>query len=170
MDLNKPVSGREFARMVGQTEGAVRKAKNRGSISKGVDANGKFIPSIASEEWGKEILPEFKKPIKKVDVEIIKPTVKKEKKEPENFEEIVADIMHEKLPKANASDLDDDISDNDLEDTMSKIEAERITSILKAKILKIELNKRKGELVPIEKVNSVLFSALYSVTNASTVW
>ena len=59
MDLTKPVSGRELARLTGQSEGAVRKAKNRGSILNGLTANGKFIPSIASNEWGKPILKEF---------------------------------------------------------------------------------------------------------------
>ena len=142
-DLYAPVSGRQFGKMVGQTEGAVRKAKGRFSIIEGITADGKFIPIIAANEWGKEILPEFlngtvqnmppkiekpkvvkvekpkpekiiiEKPVieKSVEPKIEKttkpPKQKKQKHEAETVEEIVAEIMHERLPTADADDLSD---------------------------------------------------------------
>lgn len=83
IDLKSPVSGREFARMTGQTEGAVRKAIGRQSILRGIDSNGKIIPEIASKEWGKPILKSYlegintvekiAKPVKEKPVKIPKP-------------------------------------------------------------------------------------------------
>lgn len=177
MDLTKPVSGRELARLTGQTEGAVRKAKNRGSILKGLTDDGKFIPSIASNEWGKPILQEFlKSETKTVSIEkqVVKkqtsvkqiPTPKKQKKEAETIEEFVAEIMHEKLPNANADDLDDETVSEELDDRIQKPEAERVTAVLKAKILQITYKEKQGQLVPIDKVNSVLFGYGQEIRNA----
>lgn len=179
MDLNKPVSGRQFAKMVGQAESAVRKAKNRGSILKGLTKDGKFIPLVASMEWGKEILPEFggvkktvavKKPepkpapIKKTPKP--KPISLKAKKEPETADEFIDEIMNESLPRASADDMDDESVTADLSGMIDKPEAERITSVLKAKILQISYNEKKGELVPIDKVNSVLFGYGQEIRNS----
>ena len=187
MDLNKPVSGRELARLTGQTEGAVRKAKNRGSIVNGLTPDGKFIPLIASKEWGKPILKQFlseKTTVKTVAKTAVKPAIKKTplvkktpsvklvptpkkpKKEPETFDEVIDEIMHEKLPSARADDLDDETVSQDLDDRIDKPEAERITSVLKAKILQITYAEKKGELVPIDKVNSVLFGYGQEIRNA----
>ena len=180
IDLTKPVSGRELARLTGQTEGAVRKAKTRGSILQGLTADGKFIPEIASKEWGKPILKQFlsaektetkpvtKKPpvIKKTPSVKPAPIQKKTKKEPETYDEVIDEIMHEKLPSAKADDLDDETVSQDLDDRIDKPEAERITSVLKAKILQITYAEKKGELVPIDKVNSVLFGYGQEIRNA----
>jgi hypothetical protein len=174
MDLNKPVSGRELARLTGQSEGAVRKAKNRGSILKGLTADGKFIPSIASNEWGKPILKEFlsesveiKKPaVKKPPSVKPIPAPKKQKKEAETIEEFVEEMMHEKLPSADADELNDETVSADLDGYIDKPEAERITAILKAKILQIAYRERQGQLVPIDKVNSVLFGYGQEIRNA----
>lgn len=203
MDLTRPVSGRELARLTGQSEGAVRKAKNRGSILKGLTADGKFIPSIASNEWGKPILKEFlsseninevfgkamdklknaaaiEKKINSVKKPIPKRTttnktsfeqggygiIKKQKKDPETIEDFVNEIMHEKLPMAGADDLTDETVSEDLSDFIDKPEAERITSVLKAKILQITYAEKKGELVSIDKVNSVLYGYGQEIRNA----
>ena len=169
MDLNQPVSGRELARLTGQSEGAVRKARDRQSIIKGLTSDGKYIPLIASEEWGKPILPEFlgakKKPVKK-EVSVKPIVLKKQKKEPETIDEIFDEIMSEKLPAAEADDLDDETVSAELDDVIPKTEAERITSVLKAKILQITYAEKKGQLVPIEKVNSVLFGYGQEIRNA----
>ncbi len=174
MDLNKPVSGRELARLTGQSEGAVRKAKNRGSILKGLTADGKFIPSIASNEWGKPILKEFlsehieiKKPVVKKPASVKPiPVPKKPKKEAETIEEFVEEIMHEKLPSADADDLADETVSADLDGYIDKPEAERVTAVLKAKILQIAYKEKQGQLVPIDKVNSVLFGYGQEIRNA----
>lgn len=172
MDLNKPVSGRELARLTGQSEGAVRKAKNRGSILNGLTSDGKFIPAIASMEWGKPILQEFldsvevpeKQATKEKPVKIQVP--KKQKKEPETIEDFVNEIMHEKLPVAGADDLDDETVSADLDDRIQKPEAERVTAVLKAKILQITYKEKQGQLVPIDKVNTVLFGYGQEIRNA----
>jgi hypothetical protein len=184
MDLNKPVSGRELARLTGQSEGAVRKAKNRGSILNGLTADGKFIPAIASNEWGKPILKEFLSEsveVKKPAVKAIKKRVttdktsyehhgynpfKKQKKEAETIEEFVEEIMHEKLPSAKADDLDDETVSADFDGYIDKPEAERVTAVLKAKILQITYKEKQGQLVPIDKVNSVLFGYGQEIRNA----
>lgn len=168
MDLNKPVSGRELARLTGQSEGAVRKARDRGSILKGIAPDGKYLPLIASNEWGKPILLEFLKPsVKPVEVkkpvvkksQSVKPTPapKKEKKEPETIEEFVAEIMHEKLPSADADDLDDETVSEELDDKIQKPEAERVTAVLKAKILQITYKEKQGQLIPRDKLAGILF-------------
>ena len=61
VDLLKPVSGRQFAKMVGvSSDNAVRKAVVRGSILRGyIKSEKMFIPKIAADEWGKDILPEY---------------------------------------------------------------------------------------------------------------
>lgn len=59
MNLLDPVSNRQFAKMVGQSEGAVRKAIARQSILEGITADKKIIPLVASNEWGKVLLPEY---------------------------------------------------------------------------------------------------------------
>lgn len=187
MDLTKPVSGRELARLTGQSEGAVRKAKNRGSILKGLTADGKFIPGIASNEWGKSILAEFlsSENIKEMHgkaIDVLKkqsvlkmdnppkppkiPIPKKQKKDPETIEDFVNEIMHEKLPSADADDLDDETVSEDLDDKIQKPEAERVTAVLKAKILQITYAEKKGQLVPIDKVNTVLFGYGQEIRNA----
>lgn len=191
MDLKLPVSGRELARLTGQSEGAVRKAKARGSILNGVTADGKFIPAIASNEWGKPILKEFlsseninevygkamdklknavavEKKINSVKkIPSVKTTVpKKQKKEPETIEDLVNEIMHEKLPSAEADDLDDETVSEELDDRIQKPEAERVTAVLKAKILQITYKEKQGQLVPIDKVNSVLYGYGQEIRNA----
>lgn len=174
MDLTKPVSGRELARLTGQSEGAVRKAKNRGSILNGLTSDGKFIPAIACKEWGKPVLQEFlNEPVKSVDKPAVKPNPKtrpvkpvKQKKEPEKFEDISEEIMHEKLPSANADDLDDETVSEELDDRIQKPEAERVTAVLKAKILQITYKEKQGQLVPIDKVNSVLFGYGQEIRNS----
>lgn len=174
MDLTKPVSGRELARLTGQSEGAVRKAKNRGSILNGLTSDGKFIPAIACKEWGKPVLKEFlNEPVELADKPAVKPNPKtrpikpiKQKKEPEKFEDIAEEIMHEKLPSANADDLDDETVSEELYGGIQKPEAERVTAVLKAKILQITYKEKQGQLVPIDKVNSVLFGYGQEIRNS----
>jgi len=176
MDLNKPVSGRELARLTGQSEGAVRKAKNRGSILEGLTADGKFIPAIACNEWGKPILQEFLSPenikevfdksmrVLKISAAIEKKTPsakttvpKKQKKEAETIEEVVEEIMHEKLPTAEADDLTDETVSADFDGYIDKPEAERVTAVLKAKILQITYKEKQGQLIDKSKINPILF-------------
>lgn len=179
--MYKSISYSHFARLTGTSEGAVRKAIIRGSISKGVDLSLKKINAyIASNEWGKpilkefltddEIVTEFKKitaPKKSASVKSISvPVQKKQKKEAETIEEFVEEIMNEKLPTANSDDLDDETVSEELDDRIQKPEAERVTAVLKAKILQITYKEKQGQLVPIDKVNSVLFGYGQEIRNA----
>ena len=185
MDLKKPVSGRELAQLTGQSEGAVRKAVNRGSIVKGYTSDKKFIPAIACEEWGKNILPEFlpaskkqsiKKPstIKKSTAkpkQIVKktptkkPTIKKPQPKRKSANEIIEEIIEEDLPKVKSINFDEDDIEEEVDEKVSKPEAERVASILKTKILQIALKEKQGQLVPIEKVNSVLYGYGQEIRN-----
>jgi len=137
-------------------------------------ADGKFIPAIACNEWGKPVLKEFlnpsaetKKPVAKKPTSV-KPisAPKKQKKEAETIEEVIDEIMHEKLPTAEADDLDDETVSEELDDKIQKPEAERVTAVLKAKILQITYKEKQGQLVPIDKVNSVLFGYGQEIRNA----
>lgn len=167
-DLNKPVSRREFAKMVGQSEGAVRKAILRNSIKKGITEDGKIIPSVASSEWGKAILKSYinipvvekKVVVKKIVVAKpppLKPNpVKKEKKEAETYDEVVAEIMTAPLPKVTQEDLDNEPL-TELSDKDDKVEAERRASITKARILELSYLEKKGQLIDRSKIAKVLF-------------
>lgn len=166
MDFTIPVSMRQFAKLTGTTEGAVRKAVNRDSIVEGVTADKKIIPSIASNEWGKEILKEFRtgvsdlsytppKPKQKI---VKKPVyVKKEKPEAITAAEVVAEIMSEKLPSV-PKDFEYDEDDAEISDGMTKPEAERVTAILKAEMLKLALKEKQGQTIDREKVSKILFA------------
>lgn len=171
MDLLKPVSGRQFAKMVGQSEGAVRKAISRCSIVEGLTADKKIIPITASNEWGKAILPEFLNdapvvrkmkptPAARVQTVVKKPAikkqVKKEKPEPTNFEEVVKQAMSEKLPHVSDEEIDALFEETDPDD-VTKPEAERQAAIVKVKILRLSYEEKRGQMVPITKVNTVLF-------------
>ena len=160
--------------MVGQSEGAVRKAISRCSIVEGLTADKKIIPITASNEWGKAILPEFlNAPVKKiiekpkravtvvpVAKSVKKPTikkpVKKEKPEPTNFEEVVKQAMSEKLPHVSDEEIDALFEETDPDD-VTKPEAERQAAIVKVKILRLSYEEKRGQMVPITKVNTVLF-------------
>lgn len=166
MDLKQPVSGRQFAKMVGVAEGAVRKAVSRSSIVEGKTKDGKFIPEIAAREWGKDILPEFTdgqvtNPAKKVipkPVEKKPPVRKRRLPELTTADEVVKAALNEHSDNVDDEDLDSEDVDGELDDKIGKPEAERITSILKAKILQIALREKQGELISRKKVNPILFA------------
>lgn len=171
MNLLEPVSGRKFAEMVGQSEGAVRKASARQSILKGKTADGKYIPSVASAEWGKPILEKFmssenindlyKKAINKLEgaaaVEKIINKYKKEKKEPETADEFIAEIMSEPLPRVSKKEVDAEPA-GPLDENSPKAEAERKTAIFKAKMAELAYNEKKGNSIPKDKVKNILFA------------
>jgi hypothetical protein len=166
MNLLEPVSGRQFAKMVGQSEGAVRKAVDRSSIINGVTADKKYIPQIAAAEWGKPILPEFLKleqaAIKpKVKKTVAPPKAKKEKPEAQTADQVVAEVMSEKLPqvsKKDAENIDDQTEEEDTPDTIQKTEAERQAAILKVKILRLAYLEKRAMVVSKDKIDAVLFA------------
>lgn len=162
MDLTTPVSNRQFAKMVGRAESAVRKAKERRSILEGVTADGKIIPEIAAREWGVEILPEFggvKKPVPKKTVK--PPTVKlvKSKPDPITADDFVKEMLGEPVPKVSKEEVDgfDDDDTSEISEGTTKVEAERKKAILQTKILDIAYREKKKELLPREKLEKILF-------------
>jgi hypothetical protein len=161
MDLKKPVSCRQFAKMVGQAESAVRKAVSRSSIIEGKTADGKFIPEIAAREWGKDILPEYggkAAPATPAKNEAAKPSRRKNLPALTTAEEIVKAALNEPSPDASDYDFEDEDLDEELDGKIGKPEAERITAILKAEILQIALREKKGELVSAKKIGPILFA------------
>lgn len=163
MNLLEPVSGRKFAEMVGQSEGAVRKASARQSILKGKTADGKYIPSVASAEWGKPILDKYlteAAPEPKAVKAAAAPKetrAKKEKKEPETADEFIAEIMSEPLPRVSKKEVDAEPS-GPLDENSPKAEAERKTAIYKAKMAELAYNEKKGNSIPKDKVKNILFA------------
>lgn len=154
-EAEKPVSFREFARMTGTSDGGVRKAIAKGSIKDGV-VDGKILPSIASVEWGKEILhPTPGMPGSKFTIRPVPPG--------DVFEDEV--LITPKTEELEISDEDydapiytgDEDVINDPEDAAdflrgipegtTKIEAERLYSVYRARKVKRELQKLEGELV-----------------------
>lgn len=167
MNLYEPVSGRQFAKMVGQSEGAVRKAVARQSIVDGLTADGKYIPITASNEWGKPILPEFlpagttsnPAPAKQQKKKITIP------EEAITADQIVNEVLNEKVPRLkktpaiSSEDFDDEEDEDENNDPawISKPEAERRTAIHKSEILQIALAEKRGQLIPKEKISTILF-------------
>jgi len=166
MNLNTPVSNRQFAKMVGQSEGAVRKAVARQSIVAGV-VNGKIIPAKASEEWGKPILPEFgggpvqvKPPIEKPPRKIperrkpAREKIRREKPLPVTAEDWLQDD-DEPLPAVT----DEEIANEPTEfnENSSKIEADRRQSVYKAKMAELAYLEKKGDMIPFAKIDKLLF-------------
>lgn len=168
MDLKTPVSGRQFAKMVGQSEGAVRKAVDRGSIVNGLTADKKYIPIIASSEWGKAILPEFhdgkSAAVPKAATSPPPPKPKRvakpERATAQTADQVVQEVLDEKLPSISKDDLEniDDEDPEETSDTVLKPEAERQAAILKVKILRLAYMEKRGQMVPITKVNAVNFA------------
>lgn len=170
MDLNAPVSARQFAKMVGiASDNAVRKAVERGSILRGYNKETKkFIPAVAAAEWGKDILPEYLS----ASTPAKRPGVHKAKPRPAAItaDQVVSEVLKEKLapqkktPFINPDDFGDDLDfeddeerDDDDPNWISKPEAERRTAIHKSEILQIALAEKRGQLIPKEKISTILF-------------
>lgn len=176
VDLMKPVSGRQFAKMVGlSSDNSCRKAVERGSILRGyIKSEKKFIPKIAAQEWGKDILPEYLSvsEIAAQKKNAVKPQTKPRPKAPAKkqvekttADEIVNDILKEIPNKKNTgqveaffNDDDDELEDEEHPDGLiSKPEAERRSAIHKSEILEIALAEKRGQMISIEKINSAFY-------------
>lgn len=185
MDFTLPVSGREFARMVGLSEGAVRKAIAADSIVDGRTPEGKIIPYIAAREWGKEfdidyikgvdikrqkkkkelppkvvrVKPVIEKKDEPVPVKKIKPApVKKTKPIKEKPIPITADDFLDEdddLPEISNDELNE--ADLPFNEKSSKREADRRQAIYKAKMAELAYSERKGEMIPFAKLDKLLF-------------
>lgn len=144
MHTELPVSNREFARMVGQSEGAVRKAIARQSIKEGlIDLGGKqrILPVIAAAEWGKVILPQEVEPVAvsiDLPVPVINDDVKAVNAEEIEVEEVSVDV--EEL-------ADDEELRKSIPTGITKAEADRRLSVLRARKAQIELDELEGRLV-----------------------
>lgn len=136
--MEPTVSIREFARMVGLSDMAARKAISNGSIKKGVtyDENGKpcIYPTIAAKEWGKEIKPDSRAP----------------DSEPDESEMEDAEIF--------------DFSQG-IPDGTSKAEADRMIAVYKAKKARLEYLQTEGDLIDKGLVYSRLFDFASEVRN-----
>lgn len=157
MDITTPVSGRQFAKMVGQSESAVRKAVERGSIIEGLTSAKKFIPEVAAREWGKEILPQF------LNADPGTGASKTKSRKPRETGPVMSstveaferEIMNDETPNVPAEDLDFD-DDSPISDGMSKVEAERRIAVNKAKMADLLYKEKSGDMIPRAKLR-VLF-------------
>lgn len=177
MDITTPVSGRQFAKMVGQAESAVRKAVSRQSIVAGRNAAGKFIPEIAAREWGKVLImdcdgnPIASGPVKQVR-QVVKPTtvksarvskpvpIKRGPKPKEKPLPVTADeFLHEDDGELPTDITDDEIHGDTMElsEKSSKVDADRVQAIYKAKMAELAYLERRGDMIPFAKVDKVLF-------------
>lgn len=171
MQSEKSVSFREFARLTGTSDGAVRKAVKRGSIVRGLVVDGDkttVIPSIASEEWGKALIDhtpavdpvsEFP-PIEFADGTIIQVNSDLDR-EPVT---ITYANTNPETPgdEAGEEDTDDDKAAvkafmKSIPQGTSKIEAERLISVFKAQKAKRELEILEDKYVPKDLVFKNLF-------------
>lgn len=159
-DLKTPVSGRQFAKMVGRAESAVRKARDRQSIFEGVTADGKFIPEVAAREWGVPILPEFG------GTEIVIPVVKKtakpakvktDKPDPITADEFINEMMHEPVAKVSKKEIEefDEDEEQEMSEGTTKVEAERCIAIYKAKMAELAYKEKKGAMINIDKLKVI---------------
>jgi hypothetical protein len=156
------VSLRKFASMTGTTDGGVRKAIRKGSISAGV-IDGKILPSVASIEWGKPILENWLLADNGNWIE--------DNAAMPSDTHIDSDLYPDDTPPTPliADEVytgDEDVLNDateaaeflkDIPIGTSKIEAERIYSVLRARKVKRELQKLEGELVDKGLVYKNLF-------------
>lgn len=149
--------------MVGQSEGAVRKARDRQSIVEGITTEGKYIPSIASEEWGKPILKEF---LSSENINDLYENVVEAEETVLNLKRKTKSNNFWRIYKRNnvgafAESFKKDIAldtDTELNDSSTKIEAERNSNFKIKNVWYCFLPRKKGDLIPRSKINSVLFS------------
>lgn len=161
--------------MVGQAESAVRKAVARHSIVAGRTTDGKFIPEVAAREWGKVILPEFcgadvKSLPAKPAVSVVKSTPAKRGPKPKDKP---LPVTAEEFLNEDDGELPDDITEEEISgDPMvlgkksTKIDADRVQAIYKAKMAELAYQERKGEMIPRAKMK-VLFE--YGATVRSAI-
>ncbi len=132
------ISIREFARRVGCSDTAIRKAIKSGKISKGYigrpDGHGKIDYEAAFKEWSASYDPSYPSN-EKLRAKMMA-TLDKQKPQTET-------------PEAQGTSVDG----------ASMNAAKRAQAILKAKILEIELKERQGKLVDKQQVYMALFEA-----------
>jgi hypothetical protein len=150
------VSIREYARRIGVSDTAVRKAIKSDKIIKGLvrDYNGNplIIPDVATEEWRlSRDITHVKTVSAKLDT-VPKPKPQKEK------------VQKSKPQKVNPQALAKIESETFQEDPISKMEnslvaAKRAQAVYKAKMMELEMKQKQGLLVDKKLVYSALFDA-----------
>lgn len=162
--MQQLVSIREFSRLVGVSDTAVRKAIAAGYIVNGVigldTKRPKIDVAVASAEWGKPVVNDPEPGPQKSAV----PPIPKAKTK--------AVTKRSPLTVVPAGDEEDDDPDDDdiegfvegaggdpanLGDLTSMVEAKRVEAVLKAKKLKIQIAEMEGSLVNKEAVYKKLF-------------
>lgn len=159
--MQQLVSIREFSRMVGVSDTAVRKAIAAGYIVNGVigldTKRPKIDVAVASAEWGKPVVNDPEPGPQKPAVPPIPKRAPKRDPKPSVV--------------PTEDDDDEDSDDDDIEglvegagadpanlgDLTSMVEAKRVEAVLKAKKLKIQIAEMEGSLVNKEAVYKKLF-------------
>lgn len=151
--IEKQVSKRAYADIVGVDEKTVRKAIDAGLLKKGFDIKtGKIIPSLADKAWGnakRVIKPQAgisrAKAIEKLDkaAGVIKPAPKAKGETPD--------------PEIESENIDQLLSSMKITSSMSAQDAMKYREIIGAALDKKKLEEAEGVLVRKDKVEKALF-------------
>jgi hypothetical protein len=147
------ISIREYARSLGVSDTAVRKAFKSGKIKNGIVYPPKgepyVFPDIASTEWGKNFNPQKGGDNLHVIENLEKKTEKKISEKPEPKRQ----NKKEEVPLS-----DEEINSNpELDENTSIGQALRIQAIYKAKMLKLEYQEQELSLVDKKEIDRKLF-------------
>lgn len=155
MSENKGVSIREFAKIVGVSESAVRKAIAAGKIVSSIDYTNPTRPKInavaAVKEWGRNHDPSYER-TEKVSAEMqIKVEEPKDAKgvKPPKKEKVKDEVETEDIPKLP----------HPAQGGRSIAEIKRQTAEVKLRLAAVDLKQKQGQLVDKDLVFRSLFNA-----------
>lgn len=178
--MEELISLREFARRLGVSDTAVRKAIDAGKISRDcLDHSNAKRPKIdadrARTEWGKNYVPHYTQS-EKLEASLIsqEPTTSKKPKPPaeklvsktkvKQLKEAESDAEHPTGVEHNLTDVDSDTIN--LSRSADTKEAKRVEAIAKAKIAMVELKEKKGKLIDKSAAYKEFFAAGQAVRAA----
>lgn len=147
------ISIREYARLLGVSDTAVKKAYTSGKIIKGiVYPGGKerpyVLPEIANQEWGSNFNPS-----KGGDNTHVIESLEKQS------ESKLTSSKNKKNTKSDDTITDEELGSNpDLDENTTLTEAMRIQAIYKAKMLKLEYDEHESSLIDKKEIDGKLFN------------
>lgn len=151
--MSTKLSLRKYAALKGCSEGNVRAAIKAGKIKAGISrgANGKvdgIIVEIANKEWADNY------GVHKIKNPEMLARLQGENKE---LEKKINEKRGKKLGQLTGQPIDDLIGNETDIENITFMEATRRQAVLKAELLKLELEEKDGRLVRIEKVKKSLY-------------
>lgn len=140
------ISIKEFARRLGVTDTAVKKAYKAGKIVNGIvyppeGGNPYVLPDVASREWAQHYDETY------------------ERRSPTLASKLAAAAQQPTPGQAQAQVQPADAGDATVVGNSSLANAKRLQALLTVKRMELELRRQQGELVELRKVNDELFVA-----------